>query len=332
MTAAAIRRSERSEGLSGPRPVDPRHDMADIARLIEVSFGDRLDAAGRTVVREMRAFGRAGWLGWLVGRFFLPPAAYPLGYVWEEGGELIGNASVMPLEDGSGRWVMANVAVHPTYRRRGIARNLVQASLALAERRGAREVVLQVDHDNRAALTLYERLHFETLCARTTWLRRAESPEPPVGSDQVTERREDEWTQQWALAQKLFPEGLVWPHPLTKKWFAPSNMPSLFRSVSEEHGVIRGGHGELVASGTARFSRETSALRLALLVPPHRRGELEAPLLAWLIRRSSVTGLSLSLSYPAGAADEALERLGFRSRRTLTWMRTGLGTGRRSEN
>lgn len=306
--------------------------MAEIARLIQVSFGDRLDAAGRTVVREMRAFGRAGWLGWLLGRFFLPPAAYPLGYVWEEDGELIGNASVMPLEDGSGRWVMANVAVHPAFRRRGIARNLVQASLALAERRGAREVVLQVDHDNRGALGLYEMLRFEVLSTRTSWLRRAGSPELSVKTAPVAERRDEEWAQQWALAQKLFPEGLVWPHPLSKKWFAPSSMPSLLRSVAEEHGVIRGDDGELVASGTARFSRESSALRLALLIPPDRRGELESPLLAWLIQRTSNRGLSLSLSYPAGAADQAIETIGFRPRRTLTWMRTRLGVDSRSES
>lgn len=324
MTAATIRRSGRSQELSGPRPVDPRRDMAQIAELIKISFGDRLDAAGRAMVREMQAFGKAGWLGWLIGRFFLPPAAYPLGYVWFEDGRLIGNASVMPVESGAKRWLMANVAVHPTYRRRGIGRRLVQASLAQAGRRGAREIVLQVDSDNRAARALYEDLDFELLTTRTSWMRRSGAPQLGAETLAVAERRQGEWRKQWSLAQQLFPEGLTWPHPLDRKWFTPLRWPGRLLSFSQEHGVIRDRDGRLVASGSARFSRRNRAWQLALLVPPARRGELEEPLLKWLIRRTAGSGLSLSLSYPKGPADDLIGGLDFQPRRTLTWMRTRL--------
>lgn len=321
MTAATIRRSEEQSGaLSGPRPVDPRRDMAQIADLIKISFADRLDAAGRRMVQEMRTFGRAGWLGWLVGRFFLPPAAYPLGYVWREEGRVVGNASVLPVEEGSERWVMANVAVHPAYRRRGIARELVRSSLELARRRGAAELVLQVDHDNRAALSLYEGMDFSALTTRTSWVRSASGPSLPRGPDEVAPRRKSEWPQQWSLAQELFPEGIAWPYPLSEWWFEPSNWPGFFRWAASEHGVVRDERGDLLASATARFSRDIQAWRLALLVPTDQRGELEAPLLTWLVKRTASSGMSLSLSYPVGPADDQIRRLGFRARRTLTWM------------
>ena len=118
MTAAALRRPVPERGL---RPVDPRGDMRGMADLIEVAFAERLDESGRRMVRSMRAFGKWGWPGWALGHLFLPPAAYPEGYVWIEDERLVGNASLMRADLGSKRWVLINVAVAPGWRRRGIA-------------------------------------------------------------------------------------------------------------------------------------------------------------------------------------------------------------------
>lgn len=295
--------------------------MAELADLIEVSFGQSLDSGGRRLVNEMRAFGQAGWLGWLLGRLFLPAAAYPLGYVWEEDGRIVGNASLLPVESDSPRWVMANVAVHPAYRRRGIARHLVRAGLSLARRRGAQEVVLQVDHENWAARKLYRELGFEVLTVRTSWSRSGGAPSPGgPRTSHVAERRPAEWTQQWALARRLFPEGLSWPYPPSEEWFRPIGWAAVLGWKRRDHGVIRDARGRVQASGTARFSREVPGWRLALLVPGEHRGEWEGPLLRWLIERAAPSGFSMSLSYPAGPADETIAGLNFRARRTLAWM------------
>lgn len=328
MTAASLQRSSHRSGLSGPRPVNPRRDMAPLADLIEVSFGGRLDAGGRRLVNEMRAFGQAGWPGWLLGRLFLPPAAYPLGYVWEQDGKIVGNASLLPVESGSRRWVMANVAVHPAYRRRGIARRLVRAGISLVRRRGGAEIVLQVDHENHGAQRLYHQLRFEVLTTRTSWSRGGGvNPPTLAGPRAVAERRDSEWVQQWKLAQRLFPEGIAWPYPLNEEWFRPSGWLSALGWKRREHGVIRDERGRVEASGTARFSRQVRGWRLALLVPESSRGELEGPLLRWLIGRTSASGLSVSLSYPTGPADAVIEELNFRARRTLTWMGLSLAPG-----
>ncbi|GAA1246343.1 hypothetical protein GCM10009676_35570 [Prauserella halophila] len=55
---------------------------------------------------------------------------------------------------------VARLAVHPAYRRQGLARALMAAIGAWGERHGAAACVLQVAADNAAALALYARLGF----------------------------------------------------------------------------------------------------------------------------------------------------------------------------
>lgn len=55
-----------------------------------------------------------------------------------------------------------SVAVAPAYRRRGIGRRLVEAAISSLERRGAREVRLEVRVSNKPAQSLYHSLGFKT--------------------------------------------------------------------------------------------------------------------------------------------------------------------------
>ena len=135
MTAGVIARASQSS--PGLRPIDPRRDMGQVADLIEATFRGDLDGTARRMVREMRTLGRIGWVGWALSRLLLPPAARPFGFVWEENERIVGNASLLPVSGHPRRWVMANVAVHPEYRRRGIARQMVDASDHFARKAGA---------------------------------------------------------------------------------------------------------------------------------------------------------------------------------------------------
>ncbi|TFH35852.1 MAG: GNAT family N-acetyltransferase, partial [Anaerolineales bacterium] len=209
MTAAVTAgRSAQGKGL---RPFDSRRDLSALADLIEVGFSGSLDRSGRRMVHGLRTLGRLGWLGGALSRWILPPAANPQGFVWEENGRVLGNASLLPVTDFPQRWVMANVAVFPEQRRRGIARSLVTASIEDAQSRGAREIILQVDQGNQAAHQLYQSLGFDGSPSRTTWVGRVPSEEPtPALTTPVRQRRASEWRWQWELARKLHPEGLVW--------------------------------------------------------------------------------------------------------------------------
>ena len=324
MTAAAlvgVRRAARPN----LRPVKPRSDMAQVADLIGLAFSGELDASGLQMIREMRAFGRAGWLGYQLSRMMLPPAARPLGFVWQEQGRIVGNASLLPVEGYPQRWVLANVAVHPEWRRRGIARMLVVASLAEAARLGARLLILQVAQSKREVQALYANLGFATTSERTHWSRPARLPAPQGElPDGPQPRPPTEWEAQWTFLRQLHPEGLIWPFPPEDDLFRSSGMSAFLSAGRVRHWLWRQ-DGEIVASLTAQARAAFQEWRLILGCVPARRGTLEPAMLAHALAELP-SDLPLSLEYPTGTADVALEALGFRAGRALTWMALELPT------
>jgi ribosomal-protein-alanine N-acetyltransferase len=86
-------------------------------------------------------------------------------YVAAEGphGELLGWAGVMVVADAA---EILTVGVVPTARRAGTARRMIDALLAEAIHRGAREAFLEVRVDNEAALALYEAQGFAPMGLR----------------------------------------------------------------------------------------------------------------------------------------------------------------------
>jgi [ribosomal protein S18]-alanine N-acetyltransferase len=86
-------------------------------------------------------------------------AGPPLPQTWETFGYII-------------FWVVAeemhimNLAVHPQFRRRGVARALLQEGLRQARARGAQIAWLEVRPSNRPALALYEAFGFQKVGLR----------------------------------------------------------------------------------------------------------------------------------------------------------------------
>lgn len=293
--------------------------MAQVADLIGLAFRGELDAAGLQMVREMRAFGHAGWLGYQLSRLMLPPAAHPRGFVWQEQRGIVGNAGLLPVEGYPQRWVLANVAVHPEWRRRGIARALVEASLTEAERLGARKVILQVAQAKREVQTLYADLGFVSTSARTLWTRAPHLPTPDDPAPPPLQARVPaEWEAQWSFLRQLYPEGWVWPFPPEDDLFRPSGMGALLGVDRVRHWLWRE-DGKIVASLTAQARPVLQEWRLVLGCAPAVRGQFEAPMLAHALAELPAN-LPLSLEYPTGPADADLQALGFRAGRALTWM------------
>lgn len=71
----------------------------------------------------------------------------------------------------AGQAQVQNLAVHPAFRRRGIARWLLLNCLAQARDQGAHSAVLEVRAGNLAAKALYEKLGFEALEVRPGYYR-----------------------------------------------------------------------------------------------------------------------------------------------------------------
>ncbi len=83
--------------------------------------------------------------------------------ILEEDGEVCGHIGLKLISDEAH---VMTVAVRPEKRRRGHARTLIQAALAVPVAAGVRSVYLEVRPSNVAARTLYESLGFRTTAVR----------------------------------------------------------------------------------------------------------------------------------------------------------------------
>ncbi|HEY7781348.1 MAG TPA: GNAT family N-acetyltransferase [Ktedonobacterales bacterium] len=129
------------------------------------------------------------------------------GFIWEEDGKPVGLVNVSRLGMG-GTWTIGNVAVLPAYRRRGLARLLVEAAIARARERGGKNVVLDVIAGNVPAYELYRRLGFEHFNTSTELeYTRAEAPQTPALPSGYHANRLPlfDWRQTFALTSRITP-------------------------------------------------------------------------------------------------------------------------------
>ena len=87
------------------------------------------------------------------------PSSICLGAVDAERDELVGYLIISRYVDA---WHVMNIAVAPEYRRRGIARRLMERLFEVTERDADCGYTLEVRVSNEAAIRLYEELGFRT--------------------------------------------------------------------------------------------------------------------------------------------------------------------------
>jgi len=337
MTAASLVKSGARNGL---QPVDLARHLGGLAELVELCFGNELEAGARGIIREMKWLSRAGPLLRLLP--LLPgQQTWNLGYVWVEDGRVIGSVSTQRAAPRSRTWLVANVAVHPDHRRRGIARQLMQATLDHIRGQDGAEAILQVDDDNLGAISLYRQLGFARVTTRMNWTRPGYAAPPayePAPVD-IRLRERGEWAAQYGLARRVTPEGLAWSKPLREADFRTTPLAFLDHLVTGryvEHWVAQAPPtppaplpkregGDIVGSITVNTGTADGD-RLQLLVHPDWRGKLERPLLARGLRRLGRRPWVARLEYDAedGETAQVLRDLGFQGGRMLRWMRAEL--------
>ncbi len=152
------------------RLFEPRHDLLGVANLIELCFSDTLNQDGRKYIQEMRQTAQSHSHFVSVWSNTRENAIPSLGFVWEENRQIIGNLTIIPHHSKTGtHYLIANVAVHPDYRRRGIAQLLTERAILYLHQKGEKEVWLQVRDDNQGAINLYKKLGFVEKMRRTIW-------------------------------------------------------------------------------------------------------------------------------------------------------------------
>jgi ribosomal protein S18 acetylase RimI-like enzyme len=309
------------------RPVDPRRDLLVIADLIETCFLDQMDEEGREYVRQIRHAAQSGdFFRWMSGadeRISLPLG----GYVWVEDQRVVGNLTLIPFHStgrngNSSRWryLIANVAVHPNFRRRGIARQLTTKALKHIRDRRA-DAWLQVREDNPAARSLYVSLGFEERARRSTWevSPNTSSPEIPRRLT-VTPRKNEDWPLQSSWLRKAYPPEVAW-----NLGFRLSKLePGLWRALSNfflesrvSHWMVR--RNEQLIGAASWDPGPYRAENLWLAADPDNEEEAIFALLAHA-RRNLLPRRPLTINFPAGEANLAINQAGFLLQNTLIWM------------
>ena len=319
------------------RRLDARRDLAAVADLVELCFNDTLDPEGRSYLKQMRQAAQharlIGWADSLSHEAGMPPA----GLVWEEdspdggGRRLVGNLSLIPIGlQGKRGYLIANVAVHPDFRGRGIGRELTTTALELARSRGAPAAWLQVRDDNPPAIHIYETVGFKQRARRTSWVTTAEIPAggrpngAPVGP-RVVSRQASHWPEQRAWLRAIYPAELSWHLPLDWKALPPGIEGMLYRFLIWQYprhwAVLQGSRlaGLLTWVGSSGH-----ADRLWLAAPAEIDEEAMVALLT-AARRGLPRTRPLALNLPAGMSAPALRRAGFGTQQTLIWMEYRFG-------
>jgi ribosomal protein S18 acetylase RimI-like enzyme len=150
------------------------------------------------------------------------------GLVYEEEGQPAG-ITLYQRRSGSPEWFIANVAVLPAFRRRGIARKLVEAALAAIRSQHGQTAILDVIDGNLPAFQLYQRLGFEHFSGSTTFYldQKPEEKEIPPGY-QLSPLDLNAWPVFFDLARRITPPAVqrfvpvrerAFREPLVMRWF-----------------------------------------------------------------------------------------------------------------
>jgi GNAT superfamily N-acetyltransferase len=336
-----------SELRSGVHPVDFKRDLAALADLIELAFADSMDSSGRAAIREMRMLSKMGAGARLFSGLNDFLSGITPGYVWFEDGRLVGNVSVYPANlprEFPPTWIIANVATHPAYRGRGIARRLMLTALDAIAGHGRRyarasggraAAILQVERDNHPARRLYEALGFVEEGTFTHWRRPplARSPQPLENPPHISHPRRGEWREEYALAVRARPPLepgrpplISWLRPLHPDLFQPSLrrwLDDLVNLRSRERLLIRS-RDELTIEAELWIESAVASdsVSLTLLSSPDYRGLYDEALLNTAVRRFGVRA-ALAIDHPADdeVAAALLRRYSFNPVRTLVVMR-----------
>jgi GNAT superfamily N-acetyltransferase len=304
------------------RPFDSQRDLRNVADLVELCFSDTIDVDGRRYLQQMRfAADNPRYMRWAAAAIevsSLPSA----GYVWEEKGRLVGNLSLIPFSvQGARYYLIANVAVHPDYRKQGIARMLTASGIEYARKRGARATWLHVREDNEAATNLYRSLGFKERARRTSWHCQPESPRRLVDPGiRFRPRRRQDWNAQKAWLVATYPPELTWHMPLKLADLRPGLAGALYRFFTQLHirqwSAIQ--NGDLLGI-LSKVASTGHADHLWLAAWPDKEDLAAAALLSYA-RQQFGLRRTLSLDYPAGHAVEAIHSAGFNDHQTLIWM------------
>ncbi len=316
---------------SGIRPFDIGRDLRPVAELIADAFANELDSRGNAALREMRIMSHIGSLLKLLNRSTGEFDDIFGGFVWEEEGKVIGNVTVQKAESSGVRWQIANVAVAPAYRGRGISRRLMDRALEYIVENGGTWAVLQVYATNEIARNLYHQLDFEDVGGSTDLqLPRVPKVDSVPEIANFRSFSSEQWQAVYDLATSQQNGQMQWWRPprridfqvtfeqLASEWFwrVVGRKQIFRRAVQLNH--------RFDAALILTAMRWRGIHQLQLWVHPRVHGDYESQLIKWTLatlQEYPRWPVSLTLNAEHTAAIQAAKEAGFHEQQTLLTMR-----------
>ncbi|MBE0411976.1 MAG: GNAT family N-acetyltransferase, partial [Anaerolineales bacterium] len=229
--------------------------------------------------------------------------------------------------EGQRCYLIANVAVAPQFRRRGIARALTLRAINHAQRKGAQKVWLHVRAENTPAVNLYLSIGFLEKKRRSSWHVGEEHlgvtapcSDTALADVRITTTKKNYWLQQQAWLKEIYPPEIIWNMPFNINAFNPTLRGSFYRIMTatsiKQWAAVR--KNQLLGVLTWQpHQNQTDNLWLA--TSPENE---DTAILALLphIRRHLPRRNQLTLDYPAGRGTDALKKAGYSLHQTLIWM------------
>jgi len=176
----------------------------------------------RDQVRKIRRF----WPLLRVGMLFSETLRHLFdGYICEDEGKMVGTLMYQRRPAKTPVFYISNVAVHPQQRRRGIARQLVEAALAEMRSQGNCQVMLDVIAGNVPAYRLYESLGWEHFSGTVHFLLGAGRRLPQTTADggyEALDLSNADWRIPFEFAERVTPPRVRKFVPVTADQYKPN--------------------------------------------------------------------------------------------------------------
>lgn len=319
---------------TGIRPFDISRDLRAVAELISTSFASELDDRGSAALREMRTMSHFGGLLGVINRSTGEFNDLLNGFVWVEQGHVVGNITVQRADKYATRWQIANVAVSPGFRGRGISRRLMETAIDHATRAGGLWAVLQVYQSNVVARRLYQSMDFEDI-GGTVEMRAPRTPVVTNRPEHALMRRFStaDWQPLYELVNHQLGAQAQWWRSIRRADFQATFEDQLGewfwrivgRGVTYRRAIQDSSRFEAALLLEARRWRGEHIMQL--WVRPEHYGVYDRPLIDWALWQLQDYPrwpIRISLNIEHQSAIDYLERCGFVPQRTLITMRKRL--------
>lgn len=308
-----------------------RRDAKQVISLLELVFKQHIRGSGYQAISA----------GFSLQDFLNGKSQTVPGFVYTINHRIVGNVSILESRR-KGRYLVANVAVHPDYRRRGIAAEMMKAVIQYIKDREGKQVVLQVEHNNESAIKLYKKLNFKAMGTLNDWrmnwyalktvaTRLPMNSRKPDHFDQFSLRpiRSEDAQNALNLDYFVFEKSLNWPDAPHQHYYQ-NDIKSFFKrfltGINHEIWIAESEHKQLVGIGIIE-NEVGRPYNVKLRIAPDWVELVERPLMAKLTRR---LGYMRSKTIIAQqdikqiSAEHLYREAGFSLKRTLTVMQLDL--------